>query len=338
MAGLDGADDLKEDKTSGLVPELQDDKLGDDKLGDDKSDDAKLDDNKAYKPEKLIQVSTDTKTDTKTFQEIVADITTVNTPEKDSDLLPLQSLLDNNIRALYVEGIEGSTEDTEDSIKALRNLIRRGACLNTRSKVEYRGAEITALHEAVRLGLFELARVLIDEGADIIFLADRISDIRSPMVENSTTILHEATDPIKHIKNSDFFSESETAEFIKFVAGAVCSRNQKLFEDKNHYIQAKASQKKLWTDFLDVRGRFGDTALHNAVAAGHKEVAAALVQAGANVNAENSINGQTPLHYSVVKYGREFTGTMGAFLVENCGADALVEDYMGQTPAAYAEG
>ena len=72
--------------------------------------------------------------------------------------------------------------------------------------------------------------------------------------------------------------------------------------------------------------------LHSAASFGHgPEVAAALIQAGAHVNARNA-TGATPLHLAA---NTENTDILKVLL--EAGADVSVRDYNGRTPLEAAE-
>jgi ankyrin repeat protein len=80
---------------------------------------------------------------------------------------------------------------------------------------------------------------------------------------------------------------------------------------------------------LDARDTDGSTPLHCAIWKGHQSVVAALVEAGANVNAHNQNDhwGTTPLHAAA----HANQAAIAQFLIEH-GADVNATDREGRTP------
>jgi cytohesin len=82
-------------------------------------------------------------------------------------------------------------------------------------------------------------------------------------------------------------------------------------------------------ELVHVRDNDGSTALHCAVWKGHQEIVACLLNAGADVNAQNSNNhwGTTPLHAAA-----HANQVAIAQLLIKHGADLHAQDFNGKTP------
>uniref|UniRef100_A0A7S2HJ57 Uncharacterized protein n=1 Tax=Helicotheca tamesis TaxID=374047 RepID=A0A7S2HJ57_9STRA len=80
----------------------------------------------------------------------------------------------------------------------------------------------------------------------------------------------------------------------------------------------------------------GQTSLHIAVLWGNIECIEVLIEKGANVNAANSLSGDTPLHLAVTsnKTSAETKVKILDMLLE-AGADTSVRDYSSKAPADY---
>lgn len=81
----------------------------------------------------------------------------------------------------------------------------------------------------------------------------------------------------------------------------------------------------------------GQTALHISALWGHTDVVRYLVQAGADVNAANRLNGATPLHVALQssKTTPEKQVELVRILMQEGNADPLLEDSYGKCPIQY---
>ena len=78
---------------------------------------------------------------------------------------------------------------------------------------------------------------------------------------------------------------------------------------------------------VNARDNYAQTPLYEAVQLGHKDVAALLIQNGADVNAKTYHDGPTPLHWAAYLGHKDLV----ALLMEN-GADVNAKDKVGKTP------
>lgn len=85
-------------------------------------------------------------------------------------------------------------------------------------------------------------------------------------------------------------------------------------------------------DVNEQESGWGYTPLHLAAKEGHIETVKALLEHGAQVNAQN-LYGWTPLHVAAVRNYTDITR-----LLLDRGGDITVEDNYGQTPVEAAEG
>ena len=83
----------------------------------------------------------------------------------------------------------------------------------------------------------------------------------------------------------------------------------------------------------------GQTALHIAALWGHVNVVRYLVEKGANVDAANQLTGATPLHCALSSHriSSEQQAAIANVLVQQGGADPLLEDKAGKAPIEYVD-
>ena len=85
---------------------------------------------------------------------------------------------------------------------------------------------------------------------------------------------------------------------------------------------------------LEHKNGNGNTALHEAICANDYEAVKALLQAGADANAKDNLDGNTPLHF-LSNWGSREESDKIAMLLRNYGADAQLLNKLGEPPKIY---
>ena len=133
---------------------------------------------------------------------------------------------------------------------------------------------------------------------------------------------------VEGVNKHSIFQISHRAVVILFVIAwsnlAFCGEIN--YAAKNGDLETVKALLKANPDLVSSKGQYGDSPLHLAATAGHKDVAVLLLANKADVNAKNNAGG-TPLH-SASGYGHE---EIAALLLANK-ADVNAKDMFGSTP------
>lgn len=118
---------------------------------------------------------------------------------------------------------------------------------------------------------------------------------------------------------------------VKFLIGSTLSTRATLAFLRLLSLMKNSTALKLFSEtktLLNIQDRYGETALHLAASHGHKKIAIHLIEAGANINAQN-VSGQSPFLRTTIN-GKEnvlkVLKKMGAniFLQDNHNRTALI--------------
>ena len=136
------------------------------------------------------------------------------------------------------------------------------------------------------------------------------------------------------------------ASLCSVSAGSEAEESKKVSDQNKSLLQAAADGdidkvKSLLSEGADVnvRGAYGQTALHNAVVKGHRSIVRLLMDKGANIDAMDDA-GRTPLHYATgAGFGsanpRQWSVDVVELLLNN-GANINAKDDLGWTPLRYS--
>lgn len=198
----------------------------------------------------------------------------------------------------------------------------------------------TDLHWAAALNQPELARALIDSGADV---GAELHDDGEPLSDRLKQSMSEVGLDLNfsrrgyHPSHIAAFADATETLTALFAAGAAV--NTKAANNGWTPLFAAASGNagkvaailiKRGAD-INVKGNYGWTPLHVAALENAGEVAAILIEHGADINAENTNFGWTPLHAAALGNA----GEIAAILIEY-GADINAKDNDGESPLEVA--
>jgi len=239
----------------------------------------------------------------------------------------------------------------EGDLRRVKELLKMGADPNARSErgvaaeIE-RLKECTPLHVAAYFGRARIAKLLIEQGADV--NAKDFSG-RTPLhlaalrhnARITQLLLNSGADPLAldaYCRTPlDFMGVGRSPKRLGSLLKAALASTfrgkpeRELFEAvaegdsrKAREALARGANPNVWTGT-------GATPLHYAAFLGYAEVVRALLEGGAHVDARDR-DGRTPLHYAVAGMQAEVIELLLAR-----GANLLVKDRWGLTPVDLAE-
>ena len=219
-----------------------------------------------------------------------------------------------------------------DTDKARSLLAADPALVNERDCGE------TPLHWAARAGTADIARLLIDKGADVNAKADYLLtpyDVNvlgvkaDDMVKDGLTPLHRAV-----------MEEATEVAAVLIDAGANVNASSITGWTVLHAVAVDGQTeiaRLLINNGADVNvkikrdpGKIEFTPLHCAADGGRLEIAKLLLGNGADINAKDAA-GQTPLHVAMWGEERKFFAGLVKLMIDN-GADVNARDRNGRTP------
>jgi len=240
-------------------------------------------------------------------------------------------------------------------VAMLRKLIDLGSNLDTINAVGD-----TPLMHAAMFDNFQIAKMLIEGGADINFSNNGRTALRNAAMHGKINIVklflekgvdvnvqdHYGDTPLDHATST--IIQSDTSRQIANLLRSHGAKNGKVIDEERR--QAEAKKPKLFPVFLaaldgnydelrqkldeglDVNSRdaVGDTFLHNAAWKGHLEGVELLLSHKSDVNALNGRK-RTPLHQSIFLGHTE----IAKLLISN-GAEVNPNDASGRTPLDWA--
>jgi len=220
-------------------------------------------------------------------------------------------------------------------IEKVKSLLAAGANVNEEAPQGW-----TALHRACENGHTEVARLLIERGADVNAMVDRGSPLlfAAARGDKRTVELLLSKGANINIKTR----QGRTPLFAAMASPAVGSREVvELLVSKGAkipqlhlaaYLGDMDKVKKRLQDGIDINSQedFGCTALHTAANGGKKDIVEFLINKGADVDAKE-IFGGTPLYYAAIHNYADV-----ADLLLATGADVDAKDEHGFTLLYYA--
>lgn len=245
------------------------------------------------------------------------------------------------------------------SINSLERALKSGSDVNARNVSGW-----TMLHHAASIGNARMVRLLLDHGADpnttatyqqtplhILFDSFLKTKTRSNAVEN--TCLEIACLLIEsgaNVEAMDYKYHEPIGYLISNGSGKLCRAilQEPRVKKGIRLTIRKTLDAFLWTGItlgvigdiqhcldagadVNARNHLGQTPLHKAAMNGYIDLARALLDSRAEVNARFPVNGFTPLHYASVKGYPEITA-----LCLDHGANANARDNNSETPFHHA--
>jgi ankyrin repeat protein len=181
------------------------------------------------------------------------------------------------------------------------DLVRRGLSADPSRALRSDGADRTPMDYAAANGQLEIAKLLLDNGAPVV--RDKRSRLDTPLhraIARQDVAMAELLLAAGSLPNTSVGRGGEYPESQPALHAAVGQKNLELVKLLLAY---KAD--------LEARDTYSQTALHDAAASGQAEIAAALIKAGADVNAlqlgyelpcgsgrEQIPSNTTPLHFA----------------------------------------
>ena len=220
------------------------------------------------------------------------------------------------------------------NLETARFLIGKGAGVNVKTK-----DGITPLHYAVSKNSKEIVRLLIEKGAEV-NAKDSKGKVPADFTQNAEikdilsgkiTGAAKAPDAVKKTEQTRKTPVAPKPEATPNDSAASGELNLKF----NRALQEKRVDeiKNLLAQGADinVRGTYGETALHTSATRNEMEIAQILIECGADLNATDK-KGCTPLHYALLKGSND----VAKLLIEK-GADVNAKQEDEFTPLSMAE-
>jgi len=201
-------------------------------------------------------------------------------------------------------------------LQAVEDLLARGADVNAKGEMGW-----SALHLAAMEGHKDIAKLLIEKGADV--------SAKSKSGSGSTPLHVAAYKGYRDVAElliaggADVNAKDERDFLALHLAAGFGHKDiVELLIEKGADVNARA-ERSTWDE--------GMTALHGVCAHGRKDIAELLIAKGADVNAKSK-NGSTPLHVAATEGYRDV-----AELLITKGADVNAKDNYGRPPLSLAK-
>ena len=197
----------------------------------------------------------------------------------------------------------------------------------------------TDLHWAAALNLPELAKALIDLGADV---GAELDDNAKPLSDSLKQSMKELGLDLKFSRKGyrpshiAAFADAREVLTALFAAGAAVEAKAKGNGWTNLHAAAYANSREAAAILIERRAdihaknKDGATPLHAAALGNAKDVAGVLIELGADIHVKNKF-GNTPMHYAAAKNAKD----VAAVLIER-GANIHAKNAKDRTPLAVA--